>query len=189
MGRLVIITAPSGSGKSTIVHHLLDRIPSLSFSISATTRPKRTHEIEGKDYYFIDEKTFKQYIHQRRFIEWEEVYPGQFYGTLKSELHRLWTLKKSIVFDIDVVGATDLKRFYPEKSLSIYIKPPSLEILRQRLLARQTETPEKLELRVKRFSIEMEYENTFDTVILNDDLEKAKADAYRIVSKFLKSPV
>ncbi|MEP7323640.1 MAG: guanylate kinase [Saprospiraceae bacterium] len=187
MGRLVIITAPSGSGKSTIVHHLLDNIPSLSFSISATTRPKRSHEIEGRDYYFIDDKTFKQYIHQRRFIEWEEVYPGQFYGTLKSELHRLWNLKKTIVFDIDVVGATDLKRFYPEKSLSIYIKPPSLEVLRQRLIARQTETPEKLELRVKRFAVEMEYEKTFDTMVLNDDLEKAKKDALEIVNKFINS--
>ncbi len=150
MGRLIIITAPSGSGKSTIVNHLLKSFDQLSFSISATTRAKRTHEVSGKDYYFIDQHTFKQYVHQRRFVEWVELYPGQYSGTLKSELKRLWHQKKTIVFDIDVIGATNLKRMYPKKSITIYIKPPSIEVLRSRLVARGTETAEKLESRVKR---------------------------------------
>ena len=185
MGKLVIITAPSGSGKSTIVNHLLDTIPSLSFSVSATTRPRRPHEIEAKDYYYIDVKKFKQYIHQRRFVEWEEVYPGQFYGTLKSELQRLWDQKKTIVFDIDVIGASDLKRFFPKKSLALFIKPPSIEVLRQRLISRQTESPDKIDIRVQRATMEMEYQDRFDAVVLNDDLEQAKRDAGSIVKKFI----
>ena len=185
MGRLIIITAPSGSGKSTIVNHLLKSFDSLSFSISATTRTKRSHETDGKDYYFIDIDTFKKYEHQRRFVEWVELYPGQYSGTLKSELKRLWDQKKTIVFDIDVIGGTNLKRMFPEKSLSIYIKPPSIEILRERLVSRRTETPEKLEARMNRAIMEMEYENKFDAIILNDDLEKAKEEAFELVRKFL----
>jgi guanylate kinase len=185
MGRLIIITAPSGSGKSTIVHHLLKSFEQLSFSISATTRAKRAHEVAGKDYYFIDQHTFKQYVHQRRFVEWVELYPGQYSGTLKSELKRLWSQKKTIVFDIDVIGATNLKRMYPKKSLAIYIRPPSIEVLRSRLVSRGTETAEKLENRVKRAAMEMKYENTFDAIVLNDDLEKAKADASGLISRFL----
>jgi guanylate kinase len=153
MGRLIIITAPSGSGKSTIVHHLLKSFEQLSFSISATTRAKRAHEVAGKDYYFIDQHTFKQYVHQRRFVEWVELYPGQ--------------------------------RMYPKKSLAIYIRPPSIEVLRSRLVSRGTETAEKLENRVKRAAMEMKYENTFDAIVLNDDLEKAKADASGLISRFL----
>jgi len=186
MGKLIIITAPSGSGKSTIVSHLLDQFPKLAFSISATTRARRPHEKEGKEYYFLNTPTFVRYIHQRRFVEWEEVYPSQFYGTLKSELKRLWQLNKHIVFDIDVKGASDLKRMYPKNSLAIYIKPPSLEDLRSRLEARKTESPEKIAMRLKRAEMEMKFENNFDAVILNEDLESAKRQAQLLVAKFIQ---
>lgn len=186
MGKLIIVTAPSGSGKSTIVSHLLDTFPQLSFSVSAATRAIRPHEVEGKDYYFINEKKFKQYIHQRRFVEWEEVYKGQFYGTLKSELKRLWHNKKIIVFDIDVIGATDLKRIFPNKSLALFIKPPSIDALKQRLESRQTETPEKIAVRVQRATMEMKYEQKFDAIVVNDDLEHAKQNAVNIVRKFIE---
>jgi len=185
MGKLIIITAPSGSGKSTIVNHLLDQFPKLAFSISATTRPRRPHENEGKEYYFLNTPTFVRYIHQRRFVEWEEVYPNQFYGTLKSELKRLWQLNKHIVFDIDVKGGSDLKRMYPKNSLAIYIKPPSLESLRLRLQARNTETPEKIALRLERAQMEMQFENSFDAVVLNEDLNQAKQNAQMLVDKFI----
>lgn len=185
MGKLIIITAPSGSGKSTIVSHLLNQFPKLAFSISATTRARRAHESHGKEYYFMNTPTFVRYIHQRRFVEWEEVYPNQFYGTLKSELKRLWQLNKHIVFDIDVKGGGDLKRMYPKNSLAIYIKPPSLEDLRLRLEARKTETPEKIIMRLERAKMEMQYENKFDAVILNADLEQAKQEAELLVSKFI----
>ncbi len=185
MGKILIITAPSGSGKSTIVHHLLSEVNRTAFSVSATTRARRPGEEDGKDYYFISVEKFRQYIRQGRFVEWEQVYPGQFYGTLKSELKRLWALKKIILFDIDVVGATDLKRMFPKKSLAIFIKPPSLEILKLRLEARHTESAEKIAIRMKRAQIEIAYENKFDTIVLNDDLEKAKDDAVRLANKFI----
>lgn len=185
MGKLIIITAPSGSGKSTIVSHLLDQFPKLAFSISATTRSRRPHEMEGKEYYFLNTATFVRYIHQRRFVEWEEVYPNQFYGTLKSELKRLWQLNKHIVFDIDVKGGSDLKRMYPKNSLAIYIKPPSLQDLRLRLEARKTETPEKIALRLARAEMEMQFENSFDAVVLNEDLNDAKQQAQKLVAKFI----
>ena len=185
MGKLVIITAPSGAGKSTIVKHLLTAIPQLVFAISATTRAPRPHETQGKEYYFIHNDQFKQYIQQRRFIEWEEVYAGQFYGTLKSEFKRIWDIQKVVLDDIDVKGATDLKRVFPKKSLAIFIKPPSIEVLKQRLEARNTETPEKIATRIQRATMEMQYEDRFDTVLLNDDLEHAKAKAVNIVNRFI----
>lgn len=185
MGKLVIITAPSGAGKSTIVNHLLANIPRLAFSISATTRAPRLHETQGREYYFISTDSFKKYIHQRRFIEWEEVYPYQYYGTLKSEFKRIWHDHRVVLDDIDVKGATDLKRIFPKKSLSIFIKPPSVEVLRRRLEERNTESPEKIKTRVERAIMEMQYEHRFDTVLLNDDLEQAKAKAVNIVNKFI----
>lgn len=185
MGKLIIITAPSGSGKSTIVSHLLDQFPKLALSISATTRARRPHETEGKEYYFLNTPTFVRYIHQRRFVEWEEVYPNQFYGTLKSELKRLWQLNKHIVFDIDVKGASDLKRMYPKNSVAIYIKPPSLADLRLRLEARKTETPEKIAMRLERATLEMQFENSFDAVVLNEDLQLAKTQTEQLVAKFI----
>jgi guanylate kinase len=185
MGKLLIITAPSGSGKSTIVKHLLQSISKTAFSVSATTRLKRPGEIDGVDYYFISVAKFKSYIRQGRFVEWEEIYPGQFSGTLKSELKRLWAARKTILFDIDVIGACDLQKMFPKDCLSIFIKPPSLEVLRQRLEARKTETPEKIALRLKRAEMELGYESKFKKIILNDDLDQAKSDALRIANKFI----
>lgn len=185
MGKLIIITAPSGSGKSTIVNHLLQTFPRLALSVSATTRARRTYETEGREYYFIRPSEFVQYIRQGRFVEWEEVYPGQFYGTLKSELRRLWSMRKGIVFDIDVRGAKDLKRMYPKNSLAIFIKPPSLGVLRQRLEARNTETPEKIAVRMARATMEMSFETQFDALLINDDLETAKYESELLIEKFI----
>lgn len=185
MGKILIITAPSGSGKSTIVRHLLSTIPQTAFSVSAATRSKRANEQDGKDYYFISVNSFKKYIRQRRFVEWEEVYPSQYYGTLKSEIKRLWRQKKTIIFDVDVIGATDLKRIFPKKSLAIFIKPPSLEVLKQRLENRHTETPEKIATRLKRAGQEIQYEHSFDAIVLNDDLHKAQAEAAVLANKFI----
>jgi guanylate kinase len=186
MGKLIIITAPSGSGKSTIVKHLLQTFPRLALSVSATTRARRSYEADGREYYFIPVSRFSQYLRQSRFVEWEEVYPGQFYGTLKSELKRLWALRKIIIFDIDVRGAKDLKRMFPKNSLAIFIKPPSLGVLRQRLEARNTETPEKIAVRMARASMEMDFENRFDAVVMNDDLETAKKEIELLIEKFIK---
>lgn len=185
MGKVLIITAPSGSGKSTIVKHILANIPKTAFSVSATTRAKRPGETHGKEYYFITIAQFKKYIHQRRFVEWEQLYPGQISGTLKSEIKRLWAMKKTIIFDVDVMGATDLKRIFPKKSLAIFIKPPSLEVLKQRLESRQTESPEKIAIRLQRARLELSYENKFDAVILNDDLSLAQTQALELVNKFI----
>ncbi len=185
MGKILIITAPSGSGKSTIVKHLLNTISTTAFSVSAATRPKRNNETDGVDYYFITQATFKQYIRQRRFVEWEEVYPGQLYGTLKSEIKRLWKQKKTIIFDVDVIGAKDLKRIFPRKSFAIFIKPPSLEVLKKRLENRNTETAQKIATRIKRATMELNYEFDFDAVVLNDHLEKAQQDSLDLANKFI----
>jgi len=185
MGKILIITAPSGSGKSTIVKHLLNTISATAFSVSAATRPKRINETNGVDYYFISAATFKKYIRQRRFIEWEEVYPGQLYGTLKSEIKRLWRQKKTIIFDVDVIGAKDLKRIFPRNSFAIFIKPPSLEVLKKRLEDRNTETPEKIATRIKRATMELHYEFDFDAIVLNDHLHNAQQDASDLANKFI----
>ena len=185
MSKLVIIAAPSGAGKTTIVHHLLNEIDSLAFSISATTRARRPHEIEGKDYYFLSPEKFKRLIEQGEFVEWEEVYPNLFYGTLKSELNRLWSENKNIIFDIEVKGASNIKKAYPDNSLAIFIKPPSLESLLNRLVNRKTEDENSLRERIKRAKEEMTYETCFDRIVLNDELEKALQEATQIVNAFL----
>lgn len=185
MGKLLIITAPSGAGKTTIVRHLLSEFNSLAFSVSATTRARRHYETEGKDYYFLGQEEFKSLIKQEEFVEWEEVYADLFYGTLKKELKRLWDEDKNIIFDIEVKGATNLKKAYPDNSLAVFIKPPSIDSLIERLNKRKTESAESLKKRIDRAAEEMTYENCFDAIVVNDDLEKAFQEADKIVNDFL----
>ncbi|MBK7409346.1 MAG: guanylate kinase [Saprospirales bacterium] len=184
-GKLIIFTAPSGAGKTTIVHHLLDSFPQLAFSISATSRAKRPTESEGHDYYFIPSGRFKELIAQEAFLEWEEVYENQYYGTLKEEVERIWKEGKHVVFDIDVMGAMTLKRKFPERTLSIFVKPPSRIALTKRLRDQRTETPEQLEDRIRKADEELRFENQFDMVLVNDVLSRALQEAEAIVSKFL----
>ena len=185
--RVVIFTAPSGAGKTTLVRHLLKNIPTLSFSVSATTRPKRASEKEGIDYYFLDNQTFQEKIEQNEFIEWEEVYEGCRYGTLKSEVNRIWEMGNTVIFDVDVKGATNIKKYYGEQALAVFVKPPALETLIERLTDRKTETPESLNKRIARATMELGYEQNFDRIVLNDDLATAKKEALQIVQDFLES--
>jgi len=184
--KMMVFTAPSGSGKTTIVRHLLEKFDQLEFSISATTRSKRDHETDGKDYYFLTVEAFKEKIDQEAFVEWEEVYPGRFYGTLKSEVERIWKEGKFVLFDVDVLGAGSIKKMYGEKCLAVFVKPPSMETLVERLKARRTETPETLEIRKARFLKELEHESYFDMVLINDQLANALADAETLVRNFFK---
>ncbi|MEM6877157.1 MAG: guanylate kinase [Bacteroidota bacterium] len=184
-GSLLIITAPSGAGKTTVVHHLLKQFDELAFSVSATTRPARPGEVDGKDYYFMSTDEFDQALEADKFAEWQEVYPGRRYGTLKSEIERLWSLGKTIVFDLEVIGATNLKNLYPEESLAIFIQAPSPEILFERLRNRATEDEESLRVRIERATLELSYADKFDIVLVNDRLEQTLRKAERIVSEFL----
>lgn len=185
MSKMLIFTAPSGAGKTTIVRHLLATFPELAFSISATTRQKRAHERDGHDYYFISPEEFQQRVEQDAFVEWEEVYKDLRYGTLHSEIDRLWKEGKHIIFDIEVKGATNIKKAYPDESLVVFVKPPSEEILFQRLRERQTEDPDSLAKRIARAAEELTYEQTFDYVLLNDDLQTALAEAEKVTREFL----
>jgi guanylate kinase len=186
-GKLLIFTAPSGAGKTTIVRHLLKHYSQLAFSISATNRPMRTGEEDGKAYYFLSDEEFRARIAAGDFVEYEEVYPGRFYGTLRSELHRLWSQDMVIVFDIEVKGATNLKKFYPEQSTAVFVNPPSPEILYQRLRDRNTESEADLKVRIARAGEELAYVNTFDLVLTNDDLKTALAEAEKIAKAVLDS--
>jgi guanylate kinase len=186
MNKLIIVTAPSGAGKTTIVHHLLQKFEALAFSVSATNRAKRAHETDTKDYYFLSTEEFQRLVGEGAFLEYEEVYDNQYYGTLKKEVERLWQLGKCIIFDVDVKGALNIQKAYPNEALSIFIKPPSKEILLERLKNRKTETPESLSKRIARATEELTYEKRFDKVIINDILEKALKKADRITTNFLK---
>jgi len=186
MSKMLIFTAPSGAGKTTIVRHLLGKFPELAFSVSASTRHKRTHEVDGHDYYFISAEEFEQKIEEGAFVEWEEVYRGLKYGTLHSEIDRLWKKGKHIVFDIDVKGATNIKKAYPKESLAVFVKPPSPAILFQRLRDRNTEDEASLATRIARVTEELTYEPTFDYVLLNDDLDTALAEAEQLTRDFLE---
>lgn len=186
-GKLIIFSAPSGAGKTTIVRHLLRKFPQLSFSISATTRPPRAGEEHGTDYYFISKEEFLHRVARHEFVEFEEVYSGAFYGTLMSELDRIWDEGKHVIFDIDVEGGLRLKKKYPERSLAIFVQPPTLDTLKARLAARGTDSPEKLEERYQKASRELAYAPRFDVVLVNDELEKACAEAERLVGNFVKA--
>jgi guanylate kinase len=186
-GRLVIISAPSGAGKSTIVRFLLGKDLKLEFSVSATTRLPRGTEKNGKEYYFLTVEEFRKKIINHEFIEWEEVYTDQIYGTLKCEIERIWGEGKHVLFDVDVRGGINLKRIFGDQAVSIFIKPPSVEELEKRLLARGTDSAEKIKMRVEKASEEMKLAGEFDHIVVNDRLEEAEDKTYRIVSEFLKS--
>ena len=184
-GKLLIISGPSGSGKTTITHHLLEKFSDLAFSVSATTRSKRPQESDGKDYFFLSEKEFRQKISSGEFAEWEEVYPGMFYGTLKMEIERNWALGKTLVFDVDVRGALNLKNRYPDNSLAVIILPPSKEDLKNRLTKRETETDIVLERRLAKAEKEMSMAEFFDVQLINDTLEHSFEKAEKIAEEFL----
>jgi guanylate kinase len=185
-GKAIIFSAPSGSGKTTIVRHLLKKFPNLGFSISASTRDKRGRtEQNGKDYYFLTPEEFKRKIDENAFIEWEEVYEGNFYGTLKDEIQRLWDEGKHVIFDVDVKGGVNLKKYFGDKALAIYVKVPSLEILHERLKDRGTETEESLSRRLYKAKFESTFEDKFDVTILNDDMQKSFEEAEQMVGVFL----
>ncbi len=185
--KLIVLTAPSGAGKTTIKTHLLNKMSDLSFSISATTREKRAGETHGKDYYFLSLEEFKSKIASDDFVEWEEVYDDQFYGTLKSELERIWELGKYAVLDIDVQGALSIKAAYPTESFVLFIKPPSLETLKKRLKLRKTESEESLNKRIAKAEAELAYAENFDSFIINDDLDLAVLEAQSLVRSFLEN--
>jgi guanylate kinase len=185
LGKSIIVSAPSGAGKTTIVHRLMTKIPALAFSISACSRSARPMEQEGKDYYFLGVEGFKKAIENQEFIEWEEVYTDHYYGTLRREVQRLWDEGKVIIFDVDVVGGLNLKALFKEHALSLFIKPPSVEILEKRLRARETESEERIALRIKKSSWELSQAESFDVCILNEDLEKAVSEAITQVNQFI----
>jgi len=189
-GKLIVFSAPSGSGKTTIVRHLLgiEKL-NLEFSISATSREPRGEEKEGKDYYFLSLKEFKNKIKSEEFLEWEEVYRDNFYGTLKSEVERIWAQGKHVIFDIDVVGGIDIKRIYPERTLSVFVKPPSIEELKIRLKKRSTESDDKINMRVAKASIELATAPQFDFIIENDNLDVALKEAEELAHNFLKKRI
>lgn len=185
-GKLIVFSAPSGSGKTTIVQYLLAQEElKLDFSISATSREPRGNEVDGKDYYFLSLKEFKNKIKNEEFLEWEEVYRDNFYGTLKSEIERIWSQGKNVIFDIDVVGGLDIKEIYPDKTLAVFVKPPSIEELKIRLKKRKTESEDKINMRVAKASIELATAPQFDHIIINNDLNEALEEAYTLVSDFV----
>lgn len=186
-GKMLIFTAPSGAGKTTIVRHLLKTFDELAFSVSATNRPIRKGEQDGESYHFLSDASFQEKIKAGDFAEFEEVYPGRFYGTLKSEIERIWAGGKTIVFDIEVKGATNLKKMYPAEATAIFVNPPSEEELFQRLQDRSTETPEQLKVRMDRAAMELGYVNKFDRVLENDVLAVALSQAEAMVRELLES--
>jgi guanylate kinase len=185
--KILIITAPSGAGKTSITHFLMKNFPSLTFSVSATTRNARENEKDGVDYYFISLEEFKNRILNNEFAEWEMVYEGKYYGTLKTEMKRIWDLNKIPILDIDVKGAIHLQQQYPENILSIFIEPPSVDELKKRLMSRGTETEESLNARVNKASYEIGFKDHFNEVIVNNDLETACEKAMKIVKAFLEN--
>lgn len=187
--KILIITAPSGAGKTSITRHLMQKFPELAFSISAATRKARENEVNGEDYYFLSEEEFQHKIKAREFAEWEMVYEGKYYGTLKSELERIWSNKKVPVLDIDVKGAIHVQKQYPINTLSLFIEPPSVDELKKRLEGRGTETIETLTARVSKASYEISFKTHFDKVIVNKDLTSACIAAEKLVTDFLQQPL
>ncbi len=185
-GKLVIFSAPSGAGKSTLVHYLLPKFTELSFSISATSRALRGTEKHGEDYYFLTAEDFQKRAKNDEFLEWEEVYAGTYYGTLKSEVQRLWDAGKTVVFDIDVVGGLNLKKIFGPQALAMFVQAPSIEELEKRLRSRGTDSEEKIAERLAKASMEMERAPEFDNIIVNDELERAKKEAAEVLENFLR---
>lgn len=184
-GKALIFSAPSGSGKTTIVRHLLETNPDLGFSISASTRDKRGRkEQNGKDYYFLTPEEFKKRIDKDEFIEWEEVYEGNFYGTLKSEIERIWREGKNVIFDVDVKGGLNLKKFFGDKALAVFVKVPSVEVLKERLKDRGTESEQSLSRRLFKANFEMSFQDKFDIVLVNEHLDKSLAEAQQLYDNF-----
>ena len=186
-GKLIIFSAPSGAGKTTIVKHLLQKGFDLEFSISATSREPRHTETHGKDYYFLSGEEFLSKVENEEFLEWEEVYKGTSYGTLKSEVERIRKQGKNVVFDVDVVGGLNIKKYYGDEALAVFVQPPSVEELRNRLVGRSTDSEEKIAMRVAKAEHELSFAPQFDVVIINDKLEDAFEEAEKIISEFLKS--
>jgi guanylate kinase len=186
-GKLIVFSAPSGSGKTTIVRHLLSQKDlNLEFSISAASRDPRGDEVSGKDYYFMSTKEFKQHIKNDDFLEWEEVYRDNFYGTLKSEVDRIWAKGKNVIFDIDVAGGLRIKSKFPEETLAVFVKPPSIDELKIRLKKRSTESEDKINMRIAKASVELATAPQFDVIIKNYDLDIALEEAYQLVKDFVK---
>ncbi len=186
-GKLIIFSAPSGAGKTTIVKELLSSGLPLEFSVSACSRAKRDGEIDSKDYYFLELDDFKEKIKQNAFLEWEEVYKGNYYGTLKSEVERIWNNGKHVIFDVDVIGGLNIKKVFPDKSLTVFVQPPSIEILEDRLRNRSTETEQNILKRLEKTAYELTFAPQFDYIIINDNLQKAINEAKNIVTQFLNS--
>ena len=185
MGKLIIFSAPSGSGKSTIINHLLQQDLNLAFSISATSRPPRGTERDGVEYFFLTPDEFRERSARDEFLEYEEVYPGRFYGTLKSQVEKQLAAGQNVVFDVDVVGGCNIKKYYGERALSVFIQPPSVEELRRRLVGRGTDAPEVIEDRVAKAEYELGFAPQFDVVVVNDNLEEAQQRAYDVIRNFL----
>jgi guanylate kinase len=184
-GKLIIVSAPSGAGKTTIVRYLLSLHLGLEFSVSATNRTPRPGEVHGQDYFFLKEDEFRQKIEQNAFVEWEEVYPGILYGTLKSEVERIWAAGRNVIFDVDVLGGLNLKRIYGNRALALFIQPPSIAVLRDRLRSRLTESEEKIDTRIAKAEYELGFAPRFDVILINNKLEIAFAEAERITKDFL----
>ena len=185
-GKLVLFSAPSGSGKTTLVRWLLEQPLNLSFSVSATSRPPRPNEVHGTDYFFLSPEAFREKIEAGAFLEWEEVYTNKYYGTLRSEVERMLAEGRHVLLDVDVKGGINIKRLYGSKALAVFVEPPSIEVLRQRLENRGTDSQAIIEERVKKAAWELSFADNFDTIIINDDLETAKADCLNAVKTFLE---
>jgi len=184
-GKLIIFSAPSGAGKTTIVQHLLSKFPELEFSVSATSRPIRGDEVQGVDYYFMSVEAFKKKIEDNEFVEWEEVYKDNYYGTLRTEIERIWAKGKHVIFDLDVVGGINLKKKFASQAMAIFVMPPSVKSLEERLKLRETETPESIARRIGKAEKELQTADQFDKVVLNEHLPTALLEAERIVTGFL----
>jgi len=187
VGKLIVISAPSGAGKTSIVHQLLKDIPELSFSVSASSREMRENEVHGKDYYFLGVEGFQQMIRENAFLEWEQVYENQYYGTLKSEIERIWGEGKTVIFDVDVVGGLNIKKQYPKECLAIFIMPPSLEVLAERLIGRGSESDESVKKRLDKAEEEISKNKNFDNIILNDDFKTACEQTKEIITNFINA--
>lgn len=186
-GKLIVFSAPSGSGKTTIVRYLLEQKElNLDFSISATSRESRGNEINGVDYYFISLDEFKKHIADNDFLEWEEVYANNYYGTLKKEIERIWQLGKNVIFDIDVVGGLNIKKNFPDQTLAVFVQPPSIEEMERRLRGRNTDSEEKIKERVAKAEKELNHAKYFDAILINDNLDFAKDEGYKLVENFIK---